>query len=775
MSGAVVYYDDEEPAVEPTYQEKCKKKAADGAHAAAEAARLASQLEWKTRRSIDARNLYNSQVPRVPLSESAFETERCRTAPPSNVPTSPYCQKSERLGPSLQGVPLPDAPQFAAISSKVRAIKAKPISVNDADALAAVLAVPSSAVERLELTGALHSAAEPPIPADLLGVAVTALEAEFPQGAEETNERLQAAVEKLKGEFTTYEAGIEFLASKRLNRYQKVFAALLKNKTVTDVLLNNNGLGAPNEEGKANYQPLRRLGKVIDLNKSIKVIDLSGNGMGPVGAGIIAKAMCKNISIHTLDLSGNDIVGEAPEEEEDPELEEDDTVFGELYQSLDSLSEMIKKNKFLRNLSLRHNGIKAEIDEAGEDDGVETPLGKFLEPFKKYHRLEALDLSSNELGAAGARMIANALAQNQSVRVLDVSDNNLGPRGLFHLAKLLSTTEYIDTLLVRKNDLTGKKGKRAQKEAMEAMNSFAAAIAANKTLVHLNISGNHLGPDLADLLLATIDKAPALTILNVENNDMCGARVGDFNGKALAHIARALTPSTSNIRELNLAGNNIQGSGAELLIATKGLQQVEILNLGRNGLGDAGAAIAAFAAQLPRLHTLDLSNNGIVDAAPLATLAKVTNSIQHLNLAHNLLGDGSLDSFVAFIDAVANRPQIVSLNLSANELVDAHTKSIAFLCHTATPPFEGLNLQQNPMIPLEDIIKLIQALARNTSIKAFKITSQEGDHEPILAALDAMLQQNKVLCDIDVGLSVELIEEGAVESVKQRLLLNALR
>jgi Leucine-rich repeat (LRR) protein len=307
------------------------------------------------------------------------------------------------------------------------------------------------------------------------------------------------------------------------------------------------------------------------------------------------------------------------------------------------------------------------------------------------------------------------------------------------------------------------------------MTTFANAIAVNKTLTSLNLSGNHVGPDLADALLATVDKSSTLAILNLENNDICSLRIGEFSGNALAHVCRALAPNASHIRELNLAGNNIQAAGVEMLLATQGLENIEVLNLSRNGLGDAGAAIAIFAAQLPNIHTLDLSNNGIVDATPLSVLAKGTASLRTLNVAHNVLGDGPLDSFTTFIDAVANRNQLVSLDISGNELGGKHTGCLAFLSHTATPPFETLLLQQNPSIPLEDIIKIIQGLARNTSIRTVKFTSQEGDHEPILAALDAMLQQNKVICDLDAGLSVDLIEEDAVENIKQRLLMNALR
>jgi Ran GTPase-activating protein (RanGAP) involved in mRNA processing and transport len=499
--------------------------------------------------------------------------------------------------------------------------------------------------------------------------------------------------------------------------------------------------------------------------------------MGPQGVGIIAKAMCKNISVHTLDLSGNDVLADPVDEDDDPEAEEEDPVFGEMLQSLEALSETVKKNKFLRVISLRHNRIKGEIDEAGEDDGAETPLGKFLEPLKKYHRIEVLDLSSNELGAGGARMVSAALQQNHSVKVLDLSDNDLGPKGLRHIATLLKASGTVESLVLRKTNIVlPKKGKRAQKEALEAMQSFAAALAANKSLKSLAIGQNHMGPDLGELLLSSVD-ATRLEELCIEGNDICGYCLGEFDGKALFCLARFLAFPQCPLKRLFISGNNIQQRGVDILLADpNAMHSLEVLDISRSRLCDGGiSALSQRIGDLPRLHTIDLSYNDFSDPSPIARALRVTDSIEHVTLEGNYIGDcPSPDALITLIDSISSRKQVRSLNVNRNELNDDHARALAFFCHTATPPFSRLYAQHNPAISLPETIKMLQALSRNVAIEVLKVTAQEGDHFAVLEALLGVLENNSHLKDVDCGLSLDVLDDNAVKKIQQKLLQNAL-
>lgn len=763
--------------------QEAKRRAANGAAAAAAAARAAGELNWRTKRSSDTRELFNTKVPRVALSDSAIETERARTAPPAAVPHSPYCQDNEggaQVAPAVHSLGDTIQLQAAGMSDRVDTIHlSECLSAADASTIANILSDPHTVLKKLSLANAFLKPIDPD--PSRVAAAAAVLREEFPESSEETAEKLQAAVEKFKGEYTTYAKGIEYLAQKRSDPYLVIMQVLADNRVLRELRLDNNALGAVNDEGRASFQPLRRLGKMIDANSSLRVLDLSGNQMGPVGVGIVAKALTKNIAIHSLDISGNDVAGEGGEEDEDPEVEEEDPVFGELAQGLEALSEVIKKNKFLRKLSMRHNRLKAEIDEAGEDDGVDTPLGKFLEPLKKYHRLQVLDLSSNELGAGGARMVANALLTNRSVLVLDMSDNNLTPRGLVHLSSLVQKSSVLQSLVLQKNDLSGKKGKRAQKEAHSAMLQFASALRENTSLTSLNVAGNHLGPELAADFLSTIaEVAGRLRSINLESNELCGGHLGEYDDRAISCLAAALGSEACALQDVNLAGNYIQALGMQTLTTTGTypLHSVTTLNLSRNGLGDDGVALLGNCLpNLGMLTDINLAHNNILDPTPLTMALRTNPSIRHVQLSHNLLGDCKTNnSLVELIDVIGGKPQYETLDLSYNELRDDHAKALAYLCHTATPPFQTMLLQGNPSISIDETIKMLQALARNTSIRVFKTTAQDqGDHLVLLQCIQQTLMQNKTLEDIDVGLSLDVLDEQVlISEIKQQLLQNAL-
>jgi hypothetical protein len=145
-------------------------------------------------------------------------------------------------------------------------------------------------------------------------------------------------------------------------------------------------------------------------------------------------------------------------------------------------------------------------------------------------------------------------------------------------------------------------------------------------------------------------------------------------------------------------------------------------------------------------------------------------------LGHNNIGDASsAQVLVDLIDVIGNKPQFETIDLSFNELRDDHAKMISYLCHTATPPLRALHVQGNPAISIDETIKMIQALARNTSIRVFKSSAQEGDHLPVLQAIQQALLQNKTLEDVDLGLSLDILDERQlISEIKAQLLQNAL-
>ena len=218
--------------VQTSPTKETKEKAADGASTAALAAQRACLLEGKTRKSIEAAGLLDLAAPCVPVSPSGIVVEEKRMIAPTAVLGSPWCAGAERS--AYIGCPSdPTDADFVELLSKLGlrkiSLKSIPVDLPMANSLHTLLCSTTCPIEALDLRKALDPTSEPPIPKALLDAEIAVAEKEF--GAEddpEHVEKLQAAVEKLKKEYTTFEAGLETIARSRLDRVATVMKALSK-------------------------------------------------------------------------------------------------------------------------------------------------------------------------------------------------------------------------------------------------------------------------------------------------------------------------------------------------------------------------------------------------------------------------------------------------------------------------------------------------------------------------------------------------------------------
>ena len=842
----------------PSTPAASRLKAYDGAYAAFMAEERARNLMQRTRKRIDFGTVYDEKLPQVKTSHGAFLEEASRaTAAETTVANPLFTSHADRERPTFRGCPsgAADDAFFAYAASELRSISLRPtartvmasaeaqaaaaaagkepvaartttMSIEEAIRLKELLTDRHCRIDFVDFTAALDSLERPQPQPSAERLAESRLVVAARYGAEETEEgaeKVAAEVERLRGTYETYAEGLTFLAAKRLDRMAIITDALVANTSLTEVRLGFNNFGAPNDEdGRSFFGPLNRLERFIDHNKTVRVLDLSGNRAGPKGVGIIAKAMCKNIGVSTLNLSANDLmVEEAPEEDDDPEYEEDDAVFGELYEALEALSEMVKKNKFLRSLSLRHNFIKPiDVSEEDEEDmGTDTPLMKFFEPFQKYHRIEVLDLCGNELGDAGVRLLCHCLKQNQSVRHLDLSSNGVTAKGLGYIADWVAGSEHIDTLHLQKNlfaPKAGTKSKKAIAACLAAAQKFADAMAANKTLVEVNLSGNHFGPDMSAAILSRLSEAEQLTDLAFANNEMCSAAGGtDFTFAALAHIYAALEKKGSLLSALDLSGNFVQykgimaltrgpeAAGVALAGAASGvdpepapiaasptladfsgvLRGLVSLNLSRNNISDEGLGLLTKdLASGSVIVNLNLSDNALTSPLPLVRLIRSDKChLTNLDVSRNRFGadgsDNGVTAFGSFCAAVTMSPDLLSLNIGANELTDAHAPAVGAICRAYGSSLRELLLPGNALMSTHAVCSLIADLRANASLSTVRLTapSKGGDHAAILAAVVGTLLANRTLTDVDCALNMSVADEAAVAIAQRLLLLNGLR
>ncbi|KAK7193973.1 Leucine Rich repeat [Novymonas esmeraldas] len=484
------------------------------------------------------------------------------------------------------------------------------------------------------------------------------------------------------------------------------------------------GDGAPVRQ----LAPLRALAAMLDANESLRYVNLRANALGLRGVGIVAKALTKNIALCGIDLSANALhVAADTEEVEDPLYEPEDAVFGEPYEGLEALSEVLKKNKFLRVLRLAENGLHAgedltgpppaeEEEDAGEGDEEEegvaeggdvtaaagrrglsfaaaqerwqsAPLWMLLSPLYRYHRLRALDLSKNSLGNDGVHMLAVALSHNASLEVLDLTDNAIGYAGLGHLARyvlrrLTAATAAataangtgspaaappcaLHTLILRQNPLACVGGAADAAAGVDARRRRLSKRQQRRAAAAVQSFASALeGPrGLRRLVLANTYLGPA------------------FSAVVLRSLARA-----EALEELDFSFNhacgdhptNFNGAAALELAAvmyrphqatSRPPSLLQRVCFDGNNLTAAGVAALlpteAHVAFPPALHELTLSRNGLGDdlGSLSQLLAAGAATLTHVDVSYN-----GINTAAALLPGLAAATALAELNLSHNRL-----------------------------------------------------------------------------------------------------------
>ncbi|CAG9570239.1 conserved hypothetical protein [Leishmania major strain Friedlin] len=468
--------------------------------------------------------------------------------------------------------------------------------------------------------------------------------------------------------------------------------------------------------------PLRALAAMLDANESLRYLNLRANALGPRGVGIIAKALTKNIALCGIDLSANALnLATSTEEVEDPLYEPEDPVFGEPYEGLEALAEVLKKNKFLRVLRLAENGLHAGEDltapppeedgeEADEEAAEETaaaeadsgaaatagaqaprpglsfadaqeqwqsiPLWTLLSPLYRYQRLRALDLSKNLLGNDGVHMLAVALSHNTSVEVLDLTDNAIGYAGLGHLARYVlgrgvavgaastaaAPQSVLHTLILRQNPLACVGGAADAASGVNARRRRLTKRQQKSALAAVRRFASALeGPrGLRRLVMANTYLGPTFSSI----------------------VLRSLTRAEA-LEELDFAYNhacgdypsNFDGTAAQELagllyqLQRHGPPRLQRMCFDGNNLTAAGVAALippeVHVAFPQTLHKLTLSRNTLRDdlGSLSQLLAAGAATITHLDISYN-----NILTVASLLPGLATATSLRELNMSHNNL-----------------------------------------------------------------------------------------------------------
>jgi len=170
------------------------------------------------------------------------------------------------------------------------------------------------------------------------------------------------------------------------------------------------------------------------------------------------------------------------------------------------------------------------------------------------------------LSAQGAKTLAEALKENQSVTSLDLEGSKIKADGAKALAEALKKSKSLTSLNLWDNQI-GADGAKALRVALEE----------NQSLTSLVLTGNKIGANGAKELAEALKKNKSLTSLS-----LLGNQIGDEGAKALAE---GLIENQS-LTSLDLWGNEIGAKGGTALVETlKENKFLTSLDLGNNQIG----------------------------------------------------------------------------------------------------------------------------------------------------------------------------------------------
>lgn len=250
-----------------------------------------------------------------------------------------------------------------------------------------------------------------------------------------------------------------------------------------------------------------------------------------------------------------------------------------------------------------------------------------------------------------------------SSRKLNLSDCGLGDTCINVVAKIIKKSTVFAQVDLSKNDFTNE-GLRVLAETLRDFNS---------TIVHLNIGGNHIGPEGTMHLFQALQGHPSLVSLNLANND-CHKhkiKIGQKSAEALKFL---LTSPGCLLTHLNLTDNAM--TGESLINILEGVSQC------------------------PSLVTLDLaqndfSSNPAVFTALLSIFSE-RNSLQELILNQNQLTDKHIDELSNCL-AKAKDLALQRLDLSSNKISYKGANSLLTACLVSSSHLTSIILDRTQL------------------------------------------------------------------------------
>ena len=346
-------------------------------------------------------------------------------------------------------------------------------------------------------------------------------------------------------------------------------------------------------------------------NKDSKIIAMnaSSENISPAGVKLIAEAlrtsvagalMVTNLQGNNLDAESAKMLAEGAKRKGIPlcGIQRDQTTADFSNQNLklpdaillaSDLSQAVVTGG-LTSIDLRGNQLCGIWnDGSGTQRGTYTAEGiiAIANALRVHGALTSVDLRGNLLGDEGCGAIFAAICGNKDSKImsLDASSENIGPAGVKLIAEALRTSV---TGALTSVDLSGNLLTNHGRD-MTGIKELAAALGVNGGLTALKLSFNSLKDEGVGAICEAIksNKETRLASLNFENNG-----IGPVGANSMA----AMVAVTGGLTELSIFWNNVRDEGVDAICeAIKSNKETKLasLNFGNNIIGPVGANTVA--------------------------------------------------------------------------------------------------------------------------------------------------------------------------------------